>query len=295
MPYLNAMLNHLRQLFILLMLAISYSTLAADQNDQLLSSIRPLDLIVNDLVKNTTRHSTLLNAQQSPHHLQLKPSQRNRLQQASAIFWFGPELEPMMATILLGDKTLNNRAVNLQPKIRENSHEHDHSHSNPHYWLDRHNVTEVSSNISAVITDLYPTLKDELKLSLNALHIALDTLEKKLEPELEKSRSKSYLDLHNAWELLAEDLQLKKFYSIEHQSLEFVGAKSILKLKRDIDSGRYDCIIASPETNLRLVENLISNSSLTRTLVIDPLANDLPADAGFVDFLTRNIRKIADC
>lgn len=299
MTIINTMLNTVRSGLILLLLLIADSTASANEKIQLLSSIRPLDLLVSELTDHEINHSVLMNAQQSPHHLQLKPSQRQRLQDATSVYWFGDELEPMIATILSGDDSLSRRAINLRPTLQamknnhDEHHHHDH-HTNVHYWLDRENVIKAAGIISANIATLLPEKADQINGKVKQLNKDLMQLEKILEHELRSARAKRYLDLHNAWQLLAEDFNLPAFSSIEHQSLEFSGAKTVLSLRRDIASGKYDCVIASPETNLRLVNNLAENSN-TNILLLDALGNDLENESGFTDFLIHNIKKLAAC
>jgi len=273
------------------------SATAADEKIQLLSSIRPLQMLVYELVGNDINHGTLLNAQQSPHHLQLKPSQRQRLQLATTLYWFGAELEPVIATILSGDPLLQSRAVDLHPDtpaLEHDEEDHHEHHINVHYWLDRDNVITAARTISDNLATTLPEKADLLNGKLSQLSKNLLEMEKLLESELETIRAKSYLDLHDAWELLAEDFNLRAFSSIEHQSLEFAGAKTVLNLRREIASGKFDCIIASPETNLRLANNLVENSN-AKVVLLNALGNDLNNESGFTDFLTHNIKKLAAC
>lgn len=295
MATINTMLNPVRSGLILLLLLMANSVSTAEEKTELLSSIRPLDMLITELVGNDISHSALLNAQQSPHQLQLKPSQRQKLQIATTVYWYGAELEPMMSAILSGDQSLLGSAVNLRPDSESTQHDdHDEHHINVHYWLDRHNVIEAAEVISANLMATLPDITHHVSSRLEHLEISLLDLEKNLATELTTARTKSYLDLHDAWELLADDFNLNAFSSIDHQSLEFAGAKTILNLRRDIASGKYDCIIASPETNLRLVNNLVNNSE-TRVLILDALGNDLDQDSGFIDFLTHNIKTLAAC
>ncbi len=292
------MLNPLRSGLILLLFLMTGSATAADDNIQLLSSIRPLQMLVYELVGNDINHSTVLNAQQSPHHVQLKPSQRQRLQHASTVYWYGAELEPVMAAILSGDQSLQSRAIDLHPDTPDLEHDHDDHHHehhiNVHYWLDRGNVLKAARAISDNIATTLPEKANVLTGKLQELSKHLQEMEKLLESELETARAKSYLDLHDAWELLAKDFNLPAFSSIDHQALEFAGAKTVLNLRREIASGKFDCIIASPETNLRLVNNLVENSN-AKVVLLNALGNDLNNESGFTDFLIHNIRKLAAC
>ncbi len=126
-------------------LAISSSAvLAADLN--VVTSIRPIDSIVQYVVGEHANTNVLVPANASPHNYALKPSDAKNLQQADVVFWVDETLEaflekavttlPQDARIIaLGEQEglqiLDTREIALGAEGHEGEHD-DHSHDEEH-------------------------------------------------------------------------------------------------------------------------------------------------------------------
>ena len=110
-----------------------------------LSSIQPLALLAQDLVAPGDRVERLLDADRSPHHYQLKVSDRRLLQNADIVVWIGPELETFLQKPLTQRKAPTLEAARLddiewpEPRQRDGDSHHDHDHHehdrDPHLWF----------------------------------------------------------------------------------------------------------------------------------------------------------------
>ncbi|HBM48647.1 MAG TPA: ABC transporter substrate-binding protein, partial [Marinobacter sp.] len=74
------------------------------------TSIKPLELLVKAVAGDSVQVSTLVPPGSSPHNYTMKPSQRRALEQADAIFWVGPEMETFLSR-LLGGHEFDGRVV----------------------------------------------------------------------------------------------------------------------------------------------------------------------------------------
>jgi zinc transport system substrate-binding protein len=74
----------------LLAFLFSDLALAEDKPLQLLSSIKPVQLIVAAIAGDRAQVDVLLPATTSPHLYQLRPSDRQALSDADKVFWIGP-------------------------------------------------------------------------------------------------------------------------------------------------------------------------------------------------------------
>ena len=103
------------------------------------TSIKPLELLVKAVAGDSVQVSTLVPAGSSPHNYTMKPSQRRALEQADAIFWVGPEMETFLSR-LLGGHEFDGRVVAFTDvpegeddhQVEEHSgHDHhdDHGHA----------------------------------------------------------------------------------------------------------------------------------------------------------------------
>lgn len=131
-------------------LALGLSTLIAAapvSAANIVTSIKPLELIVKAVAGDEANVSTLVPAGSSPHNYNMKPSQRRALEQADVIFWVGPEMETFLNRLLSG-REFNTRTVAFleapeashepEPKEHGNKDEHHDHHSDHGHHDDHH-------------------------------------------------------------------------------------------------------------------------------------------------------------
>ncbi|MEK6213069.1 MAG: zinc ABC transporter substrate-binding protein, partial [Vibrio fluvialis] len=66
----------------------------------ILTSIKPIQMITHELTAEVSEPDVLLSANASPHDYALRPSDVKRIHQASLVIWFGPDLEPFLEKVL---------------------------------------------------------------------------------------------------------------------------------------------------------------------------------------------------
>lgn len=69
---------------------------------EVLTSIKPIQMITYELMLGTGTPDVLLPSGASPHDYALRPSDVKRIQQADLVIWFGQDLEPFMSKLLEG-------------------------------------------------------------------------------------------------------------------------------------------------------------------------------------------------
>ena len=123
-----------RSLALVLLLCFSPLTLAGPQ---VLTSIKPLQLIAAAVQDGVAEPDVLLPVGASPHHYALRPSDMRRLQQAQLFYWIGPQLEGFLAKPL-SSRTQPSLALQDLPGLQlryfaeaqdehgEEEHDHDH-------------------------------------------------------------------------------------------------------------------------------------------------------------------------
>ncbi len=70
----------------------------------IVTTIKPLALIVNDIAGPRANVDVLLPTNASPHDYALKPSDIKKLKTADMVVWVGPELELFLEKVLLRQK-----------------------------------------------------------------------------------------------------------------------------------------------------------------------------------------------
>lgn len=113
---------------------------------KVVTSIKPLELLVR-AVAPEVQVTTLVPPGSSPHTYSLRPSQRQALSEADAIFWIGPDMETFLER-LLTSTDFRQRSHALQeaiPGMEDNegsqdhdAHEHEHEERAHHEDEDEH-------------------------------------------------------------------------------------------------------------------------------------------------------------
>ncbi|MCU7813270.1 MAG: zinc ABC transporter substrate-binding protein, partial [Candidatus Thiodiazotropha sp. (ex Notomyrtea botanica)] len=87
----------LRLILVVILLNLSSSALATPR---VVVSLKPIHSLVAGLMQGVAEPKLLLDDNQSPHNLSLKPSQIRMLSQADLIIWIGATLEPALSHLL---------------------------------------------------------------------------------------------------------------------------------------------------------------------------------------------------
>ena len=118
-------------------------SLSANAATQVVTSIKPLELLVLAVADDDVEITNLVPSGSSPHTYTMKPSQRRALQSADRVFWVGPQLESFLARLLEGDE-LQSRTIALAPGEADDDG-HNHQEPDHHDHGHDHGVDEGSS------------------------------------------------------------------------------------------------------------------------------------------------------
>ncbi|WP_375055891.1 zinc ABC transporter substrate-binding protein ZnuA [Zobellella sp. DQSA1] len=140
----------------LLLLALPLLLSSQARALEVLTTIKPLQLIASAITDGLSEPDLLLAPGTSPHDYALRPSDVRRINQADLVVWVGPELEGFL-TPLLGDKENSLALLALiEPEKHGHHDEHDqgghnhhphhggHDHHAEHHHQDEHHTGKIS-------------------------------------------------------------------------------------------------------------------------------------------------------
>ncbi|SON49240.1 zinc ABC transporter substrate-binding protein ZnuA [Vibrio tapetis] len=87
----------------LLLIALS-AVPAVSHATNVLSSVKPIQLIANEITEGVTQSDVLMSTNTSPHDYALKPSDVKKLRSADLVIWVGPDLETFLQGVLVEHK-----------------------------------------------------------------------------------------------------------------------------------------------------------------------------------------------
>ena len=124
----------------LLLTASLFCTVSAHADVEVLTSIKPLQLIAAAVQDGAGKPAVLLPPGASPHHYAMRPSDVRQIRSADLFYWIGPDMETFLVPVLQGrDKpstavqslpnmTLRHFGEGAHDEHAHHEHEHEHEH-----------------------------------------------------------------------------------------------------------------------------------------------------------------------
>lgn len=121
-----------------LLLCLPLAAAAGAAPVQVVASIKPLALMVEEIAGEHVEVSVLVRPGQTPHDFAFKVSDRQRLAQADLLVWVGPSLEPYLAALAPEHEQVSMASVLALANSHgddKQGHDHAQGHVDQHFWL----------------------------------------------------------------------------------------------------------------------------------------------------------------
>lgn len=258
---------------------------AADAQLQVLATIKPLQLIALAVTGGdaSVTIETLLPAQASPHHYQLRPSDRQKIAEANLVLWVGPGLELFLERVLTTDKN----AQAMQP---EGNHQHD-----AHVWMDPLAAAAYAERIAITLGKLRPARALQWRDNAASLRQRLQVLDADLRQRFMHSANQGYLVSHDAFAPFESRYGLRHTAALSDGEERPPGPRRIARIKTMIASGAITCVMLEPHYDRKFIETVVGTAGI-RQITADSMAQTVPADAEGLEVFYRGLgRSFAEC
>ena len=287
------------------------------QASDVVTSIKPLQLITAALTDGVTQPEVLLPAEGSPHHYALKPSDMRKLTEAKLVIWVGPGLEQFMVRPLARTDA---EIVTLRPDLEAHLHEqaapseHDHGHddhhdehmqaddrhaadghaeehhdhgagNDPHIWLDPMNGLEIARQLLPALQQALPEHAAQLQQNYEAFAHALQQKERAIAEQLAPYRDAGFFVFHDAYSGFVEHYGLKQLGYFTVDPARKPGARHLAEIRQQLEAARAVCVFSEPQFTSAVVDAIISDLPIAQG-ELDPLARSITAGAdGYLNYL----------
>lgn len=288
----------------LVTLLLSGTSLTATASIKVVTSIKPLELLVLAVAGEDATVTNLVPSGSSPHTYTMKPSQRRALEDADRVFWVGPQLESFLAR-LLGSEGLNRRTVRLGPEEvdtdhheprqeqdehHHEGHDHDHGGTDPHVWLDPALALAMAANIKQSLAELPGANQAQLNQRFNDFREKLTQAEAEIRKELQSLKGISLFTYHDAFRRYAEHYGLEVAGVLTLNPEVSPGARHMAEVQERLSKKTNPCLLTEPQFKRDWWRGITRGMDITLS-EWDPLAGDItPSVNGYIDFQ----RTIAD-
>ncbi|MGF1720701.1 zinc ABC transporter substrate-binding protein [Vibrio kyushuensis] len=265
----------------------------------ILTSIKPIEMIAHELVLEEDTVSSLLNAAASPHDYALKPSDVVRMKKSDLVIWFGSELESFLAKPLASQSntlTLSeHESLSLRNFGKKCGCGKSHGSHDPHIWLGPQQAREVAE----IITDQLILMDEEntvqYKYNLYRFNMNLTKTELKIGKQLKQIKHKGYFVFHDAYGYFEEYFGTNNLGRFTVDPERKTGAKKLMAIRTTLIEQNVQCVFTEPQFQPGVIESTVRGTS-TKIGNLDPLGVDIEVhDGSYFEFLESISISLTNC
>ena len=238
---------------------------------QIVTTIKPLTLIAQEVTQGIEQPIQLLPVGASAHHYALKPSQRVLLQKASLIVWVGNSHETFLQTTL---KPLSNVLTFEQlPNLKKlawrdlNTHQAQANTVDGHLWLNPDNAILLAYAIAQKRGQQNPKYAQQYQQNADKFAQKTRQQVQQLQQKFKLLNKRDYVAYHDAYQYLEAPLGLHYRGSISISPEQKPSAKHLLKLKQQVAQQGLQCLLTEPQFDKGLADKVFGHHG--RYIMID--------------------------
>lgn len=265
--------------------------LLANDDLKVVTSIRPLQLITDEIMAGAGKSELLIQSDQSPHHFQLKPSQLKIATKADLVIWVSNEFETGLnrLQIILPADTEQLELVTVLPQCNLIGDDHD---IDGHIWLSPENVLLIAQLISQKISRLDP-INDQLYLN-NMLKLTAKVLKwKQQSQKIMREIQPRYILDHQFLAYFEKSFGLQNIGSLRNNHDQAGSIKQLTKLHQQLQQTAAKCLLVQTLPLSPRVKQISQNHQL-QVEVVDLLDKDENHES-ILDLLDPVIKILANC
>ena len=278
----------------------------ASESLSVVTTIRPLALIANDILGATGDARALVAAGDSPHHYALTPSARLAVAKADLLVWIGPGFEVNLATLFAGEAD-RGRVVTVSDiqglTLHSLGEEHGHSgesgtHAQQldlHVWLDPNNAVRIAAAVAAAATSLNPAAADSYAQRLAQFQSEQAQQRRLLTLRAQEVAAQPYLVYHDAYRYLEELLGINHAAALLNDPERAPSIRELSALRSTIASTLPVCLVTEPGADGGLISTALAGHTLPQ-VELDVLGAGVPdGQSGYARFLKSLAEPLLGC
>lgn len=301
-----------------ILLASSQFAVASAPN--VLTTIKPLQLISQAITEGVTDSEVLLPPGASPHSHSMRPSDARKLHSADVIFWVGPTLESFLTRTLPSSEKvkviamMDVNSIKLRKYNKDHGHDHDHHHHDhdhghdhhhhhdhdhgeydSHLWLSTDNGRAMATVMAETLIEIDSKHADQYKANLNNFLKSMDAIDKRNTKKLAGLDKKPFFVFHDAYGYLQDQYNLNVGGHFTLNPEQQPGARHLTNLRDTLKSTGKTCIFREPQFQPAYIDRITKGLDV-KVRVLDPLGEDIQAGPdGFANFINSLVDNIQEC
>ncbi|EJL6745127.1 TPA: zinc ABC transporter substrate-binding protein ZnuA [Vibrio alginolyticus] len=285
-----------------LILAASAMLTLPAQAVTVLTSIKPIQLLVTELTQGVTSPDVLLQSNTSPHDYALRPSDVKKVASADLVIWYGHDLEPFLEKVV-SDRS-NTLTISQIPnlELREFDSEHNHDHDghdhgshDPHFWLGVSQAQQVAKAVVNQLVSLNPENAAQYQANLKKFELELKDTDQQIKQKLAPVKNKGYFVFHDAYGYFEDRYELNQMGHFTVSPERKPGAKTLIQIRQKLSGGDVACVFSEPQFTPAVVQSVMRGSDVAKG-ELDPLGSTIEAKPGsYFTFLNNMANSFEQC
>lgn len=257
---------------------------------KILATIPPLAFIAHDIAGDAAHVEILLPPGSSPHHYQLKPSDRIKLAQADLVLWLGGNAENYLVSVLSGSAA-QKKSLAVLDLSKMKSLLHYDSELDIHFWLNPKIMNLFAQQLAENLAQRNPAQAKIFRQRAFQFSQQISLMPK-------QHSALAMIEVADAFGYLHRALGVTPLLIINNHEDRPPSPKQRLQLQTLIHKNAKACIIITPEITEVDTRRMLNNTSPI-ILSLDPLGYDYrikPNTFQYVNFfqqLTQNYLRCA--
>lgn len=292
--------------FLLSLLLVIVPNLAFTKEVNLLTSIKPLQLIAAAIQKDIGNPDVLLPVGVSPHHYALRPADIQKIQGADLFYWIGPDMEIFLIKTVANRKKPTIAIQGLATiKLRhfgdnnENHDEHDHDHQlgslDPHLWLSPVNAKAIAEQMAADLIALDPSNSKQYEQNVNHFLTDLAVTDKTIHHYFAKVNLKPFFVFHETYDYFEDAYQIKHAGVFNISAGVQPGVKHVAEMRKRLQQAGNSCVFYEPPVKPKLSDTL-THGTEAKVFMLDAMGADTEVAAnGYLQLLDKLAKGVLAC
>lgn len=302
------------------------SAIFATAQASVVTSIKPLAFIANEIAAGVTDTKVLVTGNQSPHTFTLTPSNLKDIKEADLLVFVDDDLEISLGKALDNPRVAPRHVLELsdidaiERKLmkglhyhpdddddddhdHDHKHHHDHDHDHDHddhdhddYETDYHIWTspdmgiKIAEAISRELQKVYPAQANKIRANYKNFKESVERNAKQLKSSLKATRFSNYYVYHPAYAYFEKYFDLDKY----NRGAIYVNVsidpsiKTINELNQRAKHDNVRVIFTEPQFNQSIAQKL-ANSINGKLGVLDPLGANIAVAPGAYNKFINNL------
>jgi zinc transport system substrate-binding protein len=261
-------------------LLIALLSLPLMANLNVVASIVPQVTFINAIGGKHVNTTLMVEAGNSPHTYEPKPSQMRQIAHADLYFAIGVEFEKVWLPKFQNQNSSmvtidTSKGIVKRVMKKEAHHHHGEEHDeekkikkDPHVWVSPENVKIIANNIYQALIKHDPKHKADYTTNYNNFVNLINETDKKIQTILSNYHDKKFMVFHPSWGYFAKQYHLQQIpIEVEGKKLK---PKELIELIKHAKEKKIDVIIAQKEFSTKEAQ-IVANEIGINLQHISPL------------------------